>query len=463
MPLFRASFNKIRGRAGRAARKGGSRLPGAPRLTYLTCDMHDPITAWMRDARARTLSLAAALAPGDLLGPRLPIVNPPLWELGHVAWFQERWVLRHAAGRRPLRDDGDRLYDSSAVPHESRWSLPLPSLEETLAYLRTVEGAALEELARAPRRGLYFATLAVYHEDMHFEAMAFTRQTLGRTAPPLPRASERTEAAGGLPGDVGVPGGTFQLGATPGEPFVFDNEKWAHAVELRPFAIARAPVTQAQFAEFVDDGGYRRADLWSEPGRRWLEAARAEGPVYWERRPEGWFRRDFERWVPLEPHRPMVNVCWYEADAWCRWARRRLPSEVEWEAAASGEPGADGRLAPRKRRFPWGDEPPTPARAHLDARALHPVDVAALPEGDSAFGCRQMMGNVWEWTASDFQPYPGFVPDPYREYSQPWFATHKVLRGGSFATPARLLRNTWRNFYTPDRRDPWAGFRTCAT
>jgi len=431
--------------------------------------MHDPTTAWIGDARERTLSLAAVLAPGDLLGPRLSIVNPPLWELGHVAWFQEKWVLRHAAGRQPLREDGDRLYDSSAIPHDTRWGLPLPSLDETLAYLRTVERCVMERLAGLQGRDLaglqgpdlYFTRLAVFHEDMHLEAMAFTRQTLGRTAPLLPRGEAPIGPGGDLPGDVRVPGGTFQLGATPGEPFVFDNEKWAHTVELAPFAIARAPVTQARFAEFVEDGGYRRRDLWSEPGWRWREAARAERPIYWERRREGWFRRDFERWLPLEPHRPMVNVCWFEAEAWCRWAGRRFPTEAEWEAAAAGEPGTAGWLAHRKRRYPWGDEPPTPARAHLDGRALHPVDVGALPDGDSAFGCRQMMGNVWEWTASDFLPYPGFVPDPYRDYSQPWFATHKVLRGGSFATPARLLRNTWRNFYAPDRRDPWAGFRTC--
>jgi iron(II)-dependent oxidoreductase len=421
--------------------------------------MAETITAWISDARARTLDLAAALAPGDLLGPRLAIVNPPLWELGHVAWFQEKWVLRHAAGRQPLRADGDSLYDSTAIPHDARWGLPLPSLDETLAYLRAVQEAVLDELGRRPDQDLYFARLAVYHEDMHFEAMAFTRQTLAG-GPPLARTSP-AQSAGPLPGDVPVPGGTFQLGAAPGEAFVFDNEKWAHPVELAPFSIARAPVTQAQFAEFVDDGGYRRRELWSEAGWRWREVAGAERPVYWERRREGWFRRDFERWLLVEPHRPMVNVCWFEAEAWCRWARRRLPTEAEWEAAAAGEPGPDGRLAPRKRRFPWGDDPPTPRRALLDARALHAIDAGALPDGDSAFGCRQMVGNVWEWTASEFLPYPGFVADPYREYSQPWFATHKVLRGGSFATPARLLRNTWRNFYTPDRRDPWAGFRTC--
>ncbi|BDG01315.1 selenoneine synthase SenA [Anaeromyxobacter oryzae] len=424
--------------------------------------MDDAVGAWIRDARARTLALGRALAPGALLGPRLAIVNPPLWELGHVAWFQERWILRRA-GLPPLRADGDALYDSIAIPHDRRWELPLPSLASTLEYLAAVEAAALARLAAASDPAdAWFACLTVFHEDMHLEAMAFTRQTLGDRAPPLPGTAPAPEGGGPCPGDVAVPGGTFLLGASPDEPFVFDNEKWAHPVALAPFRIARAPVTQADFGAFVDDGGYARRALWSDAGWRWREAAGVDRPAYWERAGDRWARREFDRVVPLAPHRPMVHVNWWEAEAWCRWAGRRLPTEAEWEAAAAGEPGPDGRLAAHKRRFPWGDAPPTPERAHLDARVLHPVDVGALAAGDSAFGCRQLVGNVWEWTASDFLPYPGFVPDPYREYSQPWFGTHRVLRGGSFATPARLLRNTWRNFYTPDRRDMWVGFRTCA-
>jgi iron(II)-dependent oxidoreductase len=250
----------------------------------------------------------------------------------------------------------------------------------------------------------------------------------------------------------------FTLGSTPDEPFVFDNEKWAHPVELRPFAIAKGPVTQAEFASFVEDEGYRRQELWSEAGWSWREGAHAAGPTYWRREGKGWLRRDFDRWVSLEAHRPVVHVNWYEADAYSRWAGRRLPTEAEWEAAAAA--GSDDLSAP-KRRFPWGDEPPSSAMAHLDGQALGCCDVGALAAGDSYFGCRQMIGNVWEWTASDFLPYPGFVVDPYRDYSQPWWGTHKVLRGGAWMTRSRLLRNTWRNFYQPDRRDVYAGFRTC--
>jgi iron(II)-dependent oxidoreductase len=394
----------------------------------------------IRAARRRTLDLIADLSDEALRVPPGEIVNPLLWEVGHVAWFQERWALRHALGRAPLRADADALFDSIGVAHDDRWDLRLPPRAELVDYARRVAEAVAA--ADVPR---YFALLTLFHEDMHDEAFTYMRQTLGYPPPRL--GPTAPESAGPLPGDVEVPGGEFVLGATRDEPFVFDNEKWAHPVRLEPFAIARAPVTQAQFAAFVAEGGYRRDEFWSEAGRRWRRDVGAERPVYWG--PEE-TRRDFDRWVPLEPHRPVINVCWHEAEAYARWAGRRLPTEAEWERAAG------------PRRFPWGDEPPTPERANMDWRAMGCVDVGALPAGDSPVGCRQMIGNVWEWTATTFGPYPGFEPDPYREYSEPWFGTRKVLRGGSWSTPSRLIRKTWRNFFPPHRRDVWAGFRTCA-
>jgi iron(II)-dependent oxidoreductase len=421
------------------------------------------LAQWVRDARERSLALVGDLSREQLRGPRLATVNPLHWEIGHVAWFQELWVLRNGLGERALREDGDALWDSSAVAHDTRWDLPLPSLAETKAYMREICERVVERLGAAPSRDLeYLARYSVFHEDMHGEAFTYTRQTLGYPPPPMAGSRPGDLEAGPITGDAEVPGGTFPLGSAPDEPFVFDNEKWAHPVEVAPFAIARAPVTQGEFAAFVEDGGYGRRDAWSEAGWEWRTRMEAGQPAYWRCEAGGWQRRDFDRWVPLEPHRPVIHVSWYEAEAYCGWAGRRLPTEAEWEAAASLEPAPDGRgLSGRKRRFPWGDDPPTPERANLDARAGGCVDVGALAAGDSAFGCRQMIGNVWEWVADDFRPYPGFVPDMYRDYSQPWFGTHKVLRGGGWATRARLLRNTWRNFYTPDRRDVWAGFRTC--
>jgi ergothioneine biosynthesis protein EgtB len=406
-------------------------------------------------SRRRTRALTGDLDGPRLLGPRLAIVNPVLWELGHVAWFQERWCLRTRADETladSVLEGADALYDSSAVAHDIRWDLPLPGLGETLDYQDRVLERVLERLERQGDGDwlLYLVQLALFHEDMHAEAFHYTRQTLEYAEPPLEPVAAPA-ASGELTGDVEIPGGSFELGARRNSGYVFDNEKWAHQVELEPFAVARNPVTNGEFLDFVEAGGYERDELWLPEGRVWRVAARAAAPRYWTRRGGVWLERRFDRLVPLEPDLPVMHVSWHEAQAYCRFARRRLPTEAEWECAATG--------GEEKRRYPWGDEPPSPARANFHGTGRAPV--GAFAQGDGAGGCRQMLGNVWEWTSSTFAPYPGFVHDPYRDYSVPWFGTHKVLRGGSFATPARLMRNTWRNFYTPDRCDIFAGFRTC--
>ena len=413
-------------------------------------------------ARERTLEYARALTGPQLLGPRLAIVNPPLWEIGHVGWFQEHWCLRYRPGNGkapPLIGNGDALYDSAAVAHGVRWDLPLPGLEPTLDYLGRVLNDVLERLDREGAAGElgYFLQLAAFHEEMHCEAFTCTRQTLGYRGPGQAASTRPHAPAGAWPGDAEIAGGEFRLGADPGQGgFVFDNEKWMHRVDVLPFRIARAPVTQSEFAAFVAEDGYARRELWSAEGWQWRERAGARVPLYWTRNGGGWSRRVFDDDQPLAPNAPMVHVNGHEADAWCRWAGRRLPTEAEWECAAATAPGLPG-----KRRFPWGETAPA-AQANLFGVSGTCADVAAFGEGDSGWGCRQMFGNVWEWTADAFGPYPGFVADPYREYSEPWFGDHRVLRGGCFATRAGLLRNTWRNFYTPDRRDVFAGIRTCA-
>lgn len=426
------------------------------------------------DARQRTFELVADLTDDQLYGSRLPITNPLVWEIGHVAWFQEKWVLRHHGRQAPIHRDADALYDSASIPHDVRWDLPLLSRADALAYMAQVRDAVADGLERsAPSPELtYFILLSVFHEDMHDEAITMYRQTLGYRAPfastvssdsPCDHRSHSPAEERSWRDDVEVPGGSFLLGANDNEPFVFDNEKWAHAVELRPFRIRRAPVTQAEFAAFVTEQGYRRREFWSEAGWQWRAGARADHPIYWRQAPgAGWMRRQFDRWMAIEPDLPMIHVNAYEAEAFCRYAGRRLPSEAEWEAAAAAQPDGARGLSSRKRRYPWGERAPSETLAHMDWRSVGCADVAAFAEGESAWGCRQMIGNVWEWTQSDFWPYPGFVCDPYKEYSEPWFGTHKVLRGGSWATPARLIRNTWRNFYAPERRDIFAGFRTCA-
>jgi iron(II)-dependent oxidoreductase len=415
------------------------------------------------DARSVELELLDGFADAQMLGQKAHFLEPPIWEMGHVGWFQEYWLLRHLDGAQSTLPGSDAIYDSFNVSYRLRWDHPYPSRRETLEYISEVLKRSVGRLeGREPTdEEKYFYTLAALHEDMHAENLTLILTTLGF---PRPELSSFDRAAANppvdeayVPHDVEVPGGTFMLGAAHDEPFVFDNEKWAHPVVVKPFRIGSTPVTNEQFQAFVDEGGYRRREVWGARGWDWRRRAGISQPLFWTHDGRRWLERSFDLVVPLRPWHPVTCVSWYEAEAYCKWARRRLPTEAEWEMAASLDPKTG-----HKRRFPWGDAPPSPEQANLDHRAGGTIDVRALPAGDSAFGCRQMIGNVWEWVADTFAPYPGFTCDPYKEYSQPYFGTKKVLKGGCWATRARLIRNTWRNFFMRQRRNIFAGFRTCA-
>jgi iron(II)-dependent oxidoreductase len=377
----------------------------------------------LREAREYTLRLYARLSPAQRDFPRLAIVNPPGWELGHVGWFQEFWCRRWsrddpAGARTPARlPQADAWFDSRHVPHDVRWDLPLPDWEAIHAYLSATLADTLEALPAMTQDALDRVELALRHEDMHGEAMLMALQALALPAPP-----ESAEAAvRGRPwpdeDDAEVAAGRVRIG-TPeaSDAYAFDNERGAHDVVLRPFAIARAPVRAAAFAAFVDDGGYREPRWWTAEGRAWLADTGRDHPAWWSRgtRTGAWEQRVFDRWQPLVGEAPVLGVNAHEAEAWCRWAGRRLPMEAEWECAARTD---------------------------------------AIP----------LQSGAWEWTASAFQPYPGFVPGLYAEYSAPWFGDHRVVRGGSWATRRRLASPAFRNFYRPQRHDPFVGFRTCAT
>jgi len=383
------------------------------------------------EARARLQAVADDLGGGREWGPELPIVNPPRWEVGHVGWFQEFWCLRRS-GAASILPEADRWYNSATVPHPARWRLPLPDFNATLAYRDAVLARVLE-LGGNDAEGAYFAGLAARHEDMHAEAFHYTRQTLAYPAPMLADPSPPPWLP--VAGDVSLPGGVFQLGAARDLAWAFDNEKWEHPVVLRPFRMSRTAVTNGEYLRYVEAGG--------------------KHPAGWRRMPDGWQQRRFDAWEPLAQDEPVIHVSCVDAEDYCRFAGRRLPTEAEWEYAATWDP-----VAGRKLRFPWGDVPWTTGLANLEGS--RPASVHAYPAGDSPLGLRQMIGNVWEWTASAFLPYPGFLRDPYKEYSEPWFGTHRVLRGGAFASSRRIAVPTYRNFFTPERADVFAGFRTCA-
>ena len=424
----------------------------------------DIIAEQVADAHERTLALLDGLTPQQLMGPVLATVNPLRWEIGHAAFFYEYWVLRQHLQEAPIRADSDALYDSINIAHEERWDLPLPTMEDTYAYIQAVLNKVKQRLAEGKdAKRDYLAQYAVFHHDMHNEAFTYTRQTLNYPAPPIGKPGHHIDDAGGHRGDAQVPGGTFILGATEKDGFVFDNEKWGHPVEIKAFKLAKAAVSNGDYLQFVEAGGYDKKDFWDDEGWQWLAQSGLTHPVYWQQISTGWQFRQFDQWLTLPLNAALIHVCWHEAQAYCRWAGRRLPTEAEWEVAASAEASADGlSLSATKRYFPWGDEAPRADQANLDGYALGTVDVGAHGAGDSAFGCRQMIGNVWEWTEDSFGPYLGFTPDMYEDYSQPLFGKTKVLRGGAWTTRGRMIRNTWRTYYGPDRNDVFAGFRTCA-
>ncbi|MGE0357573.1 MAG: selenoneine synthase SenA [Burkholderiales bacterium] len=418
----------------------------------------DSLAAALRESREYTLSMYGHLADGEWQVPLLPIVNPPLWELAHIAWFQEffcrRWKPDDPAGARtPSRLPGsDALFDSRTVAHDTRWSLDYPSRDAVFRYLSETLEATLEDLAASREDDRHRFRLALFHEDMHGEALLMTLQTLGLAAPRRDHEPPPAAATAGGTRDIPFPGGEFAMGAgrDDGE-HAFDNEKWAHPVRVAPFAMASRPVTNGEFLAFVEDGGYRRDEFWSPEGRRWRDETRAGSPRNWRRDDGAWTMAWFDARFALREDEPVVQVSRHEAQAWCRWAGRRLPTEAEWEFAA--------RNGGRVDRYPWGGQVPV-AAAGLDYRLARPACVSDPAPAPS--GLEMMIGGVWEWTASDFGPYPGFEKDAYAEYSEPWFGDHAVLRGGCFATRSRLVHNRWRNFYLPDRNDVFAGLRSCA-
>ena len=382
----------------------------------------------LQAARNYTLALFDAYAAQglDVMArvPHLKIINPPLWELGHLAWFAEWFILREAmsthpaAAQRPsLLSKGDDWFDSNLVPHRSRWTLDLPPAGALKTYCHEVLDRVLDKLSReaGTDQALYPYRLALAHEDMHGEALLYTMQTLGVAAPAPALALFETQPAG-RSADVGYPGGVIVLGGGQDNGFVFDNEKPAYPCHVAPFRMDALLVTNGQYMDFVEDGGYQNGQFWSAAGNAWLMGQERSSPRYWHRDGDGarWRTMRFGQPATLDLNEAVRHVSLYEAQAYCAWAGRRLPLEAEWEyAAMSGIPG-----------MRWG--------------------------------------SLWEWTASPFEPYPGFTPDRYGEYSQPWFMTHQVLRGASAATPARLASPRFRNFYMPERDDIFVGFRTCA-
>jgi len=425
-------------------------------------DVKHRIAERLADARRRTEALLAPVDDTRLRAQQDPLQSPLVWDYGHIAVYEELWLVQALGGAGPSDPERMRVYDAFENPRRERAALPLMSRAEVAAYRDSVDGRALELLEEADLDGGgdpllrdgFVHEMVVQHEHQHTETILQTLQLLeGGYRPVLPEAPRGRPV---IPGMVTVPPGRYPAGSPGHHPY--DNEHGEHHVELAGFRIDRFPVSCGQYRAFVEDGGYRRPELWGDAGRAWLRQSGAEAPKHWRREDGGWVTDRFGHTVPVQPDLPVMHVCWHEADAYARWTGLRLPTEQEWEVAARWDP-----VTQRARPYPWGDGPPTAEHANLDQRLFGCAPLGAYPRGASALGCEQMIGDVWEWTSSDFLPYPGFVAFPYREYSEVFFGSeYKVLRGASWAARPSVARATFRNWDYPIRRQIFAGFRCAA-
>jgi gamma-glutamyl hercynylcysteine S-oxide synthase len=356
-----------------------------------------------------------------------PILSPLAWDLGHIANFEELWLVQRVGGREPMRGELGRLYDAIENPRKARNELPILRGDDLRAYMAEVrdrtldvlDGVELDDADDPLLAGGFIYEMLIAHEHQHNETMLQLLQMVDGYEPVEIDETVAGEPVSDGPEMVSVPAGSYGIGASDAG-FAYDNERPRHTVELDAFEIDRTPVTSAAFAEFVAETG-------------------AEPPMYWERDGDGWVNTTFGRRAPIDPARPVVHVTWHQADAFARWAGKRLPTEFEWEAAATG--------ADRER-------------ANLDLLGFGCAAAGAYGDAPADSGAVQMLGDVWEWTASDFTAYPGFKAFPYPEYSEVFFGdSYKVLRGGSWATRRDVIRHSFRNWDLPQRSQIFSGLR----
>src|SRR5579871_3747681 len=415
-----------------------------------------PIVEALEEARERTLALVASLSTEDLERVHSPLMSPLVWDLAHIAAYEDLWLV-HRYGERPLlHEDLAATYDAFETPRAVRGDIELLGAEQAREYLSEVRARTLEVIdERGVGDGLLHE-MVLRHEHQHDETMLQTLQLAclsdyrlaDQTLLPDPPDAPHT----GLE-LVEVPGGPCTIGAR-AHGFAYDNERPRHRTDVRRYLIGRTPVTNATYLTFVEGGGYRRREWWSDEGWAWKEEYDITRPGAWSA--DHRFEYRLDGCEPLQPERPVIHVSWFEADAFARAHGARLPTEAEWEKAATWDHGRQ-----RARRYPWGDEPPAAhRRANLDQLGCGPAPAGAYPDGASPYGCLGMIGDVWEWTSSPFTGYGGFLADPYPEYSEVFFgSTYKVLRGGSWATRARVATATFRNWDYPQRRQIFSGFR----
>ena len=460
-------MDAAQGQAAAAGSGGGGDCRGEP---------GDALLDEFMATRSRTLRLVAPLAADDYVVQTAPYTSPPKWHMGHVSWIFEVVLGKIDPSYRPYSADLtgylNSYYQQFGEPMDKagRGAVSRPTLEEVRRYYAAVTDRVASAVPDIPAEGggeaARMVRLGIHHECQHQELLVYDLQHMlaaayapdgGRAAASAHAPGDPAAAAGGL---VRVEGGLYRLGNGGGDGrFCYDIEMPEHTVHLEDYRIGALPVTCGEYARFVEDGGYGEYRHWLADGWERVKERGWEAPMYWERGGDGrWLVSDFAgRRRPVDPREPVRNVSFYEADAYCRWAGMRLPTEAEWEKAALWDEGSG-----RKLRFPWGDADPSPDRANLlESWLWGCAPAGSYPAGKSPSGCHQMIGDVWEWTASEFVGYPGFRSG-FDEYNDKWFTCQKVLRGGSFGTPSVSIRGTYRNFFRLDERWMFAGFRCAA-
>jgi iron(II)-dependent oxidoreductase len=423
----------------------------------------EDIAARLAEARARTLALIAPLSETDLTIQHDPLMSPILWDLGHIAHFEELWLERNLTG--PVEfGEMPGLYDPFEHPRRVRGALDLPPRDAAVHAMAEIRARVVAHLANVDLDGAspllrdgYVYAMVLQHEYQHNETILQTLQLKTGAPYRAPRAyalpvaadvDERSMAA--------FPGGRVRIG-TDDRSAAYDNERPSHVVEIAPFSIDVFPVTNGAYLEFMREGGYARREWWSAEGWAWLAESGATAPKYWTRAGDEWTVRVMDREHSIAEREPVCHVSYHEAAAYASYAGKRLPTEAEWETAAGWN-----ATASRMQRFPWGEEPATHERANVDQLSFGVAPLGAYAANWSPVGCYGMIGDVWEWTSSDFRPFPGYATFPYPEYSEVFFGSeYKVLRGGSWATRPGAIRNSFRNWDYPIRRQIFSGFR-CA-
>lgn len=427
------------------------------------------MTELFQEVRARTMRIVEPLEIEDYVVQTAPFMSPPRWHIGHTSWFFELLLKDHLPGYEIYSEEYLFYFNSyyerfgTRIERDKRGTRSRPTVKDTIAYRKRIDESMLELLDRtndSPEADALslLVRLGLEHEMQHQELLVYDiKHLLCERYEPVSRgvlsAGERVS------GMAEVEGGLFLLGQS-GDEFAFDNEKPAHCVFVQDFAIDRAPVTNAEYLEFIRDDGYTDFRWWFSEAWDCIHKEEWRAPMYWEPNGGEWMIRDFSgvRRVEDKADEPVTHVSFYEASAFAKWAGKRLPTEAEWEKAARVPAGQTTQVS-----FPWGDDGPALSRANLFENELWGVaPTGSFPEGQSAHGCYQMIGDVWEWTTSDYVPYPGFKPE-FDEYNDKWFVGQKVLRGGSYATPQYHIRSTYRNFFHPNERWMISGFRCAKT